>query len=67
MKAKLHSMIAGGPFKIAAKTDTKFSSHGNYIQGKNLYLMKNRQIVQTWRAEVWDKKDLDSIFMISLE
>ena len=67
MNARLHSMIAGGPVKIVAKAGTKFSAFGNSIRGKNLYLVKNRQIVQTWRGGDWNKKEPDSIFMISLE
>jgi len=67
MNAKLHALIAGSVVKISAKTGTKFSAHGDYIRGKNLHLVKNRQIVQTWRAEDWSKDDVDSIFMICLE
>ena len=37
------------------------------ITGKNLRLVKNRLIVQTWRAQGWEKNDLDSTFIIELE
>jgi activator of HSP90 ATPase len=67
MNARLHSMIAGGPVKITPKAGAKFSAFGDSIRGKNLHLVKNRQIVQTWRGEEWSKKEPDSIFMISLE
>src|ERR1022692_4396815 len=67
MDAKLHSEIAGSPAKITAKEGTKYSAHGNYISGKNLLLVKDKQIVQTWRAQGWDKSDTDSIFSINLE
>jgi activator of HSP90 ATPase len=67
MNARLHSMIAGSPVKISEKAGAKFSAHGGYIKGKNIHLEKNKQIIQTWRAEGWGKGDVDSIFMINLE
>jgi activator of HSP90 ATPase len=67
MDAKKHAAITGAPAKISAKTGGTFSAHGSYIKGKNLHLKKNAAIVQTWRAEDWDKKEADSIFMIHLE
>jgi activator of HSP90 ATPase len=67
MNAKLHSLIAGSPVIISSKPGAKFSAHGGYIKGRNISLTKNRQILQTWRAEGWDKNDVDSIFMINLE
>ena len=67
INGKLHSMIAGGPVQIAGKAGAKFSAFGNSVRGKILHLVKNKQIVQTWRGDDWSKDDLDSIFMISLE
>ena len=67
MNAKLHSDIIGGPAKIADKVGSSFSAHGGYITGKNIYLVKDKLIVQTWRSLGWDKNDVDSIFMIKLE
>jgi activator of HSP90 ATPase len=67
MNAKKHSMIAGGPVKISAKEGANFSAHGDYITGSNLKLIKDKLILQTWRAQNWDKADGDSIFMIMLE
>jgi activator of HSP90 ATPase len=67
MDAKKHTMIAGAPCEISAKEGTKYSVHGGYISGKNLQLVKDKLIVQTWRAQTWDKNDVDSIFIIHLE
>ena len=67
MNAKLHSHITGGPAKIADKVGSSFSAHGGYITGKNIHLVKDKLIVQTWRSLGWDKNDVDSIFMIRLE
>jgi activator of HSP90 ATPase len=67
MDAEKHTMIAGAPAVISEKEGSKYSAHGGYIKGKNLQLIKNKLIVQTWRASTWDKKDMDSTFIINLE
>ncbi|HVA98177.1 MAG TPA: SRPBCC domain-containing protein [Bacteroidia bacterium] len=67
MDAKKHSLVTGGPAKISTKVGSGFSVHGGYIKGKNIHLVKNKMIVQTWRAEGWEKSDADSTFIIHLE
>ena len=67
MDTKLHSMITGGPAKISKKVGGAYSAHGDYLSGKNLHLVENELIVQTWRAKNWNKEDKDSILTISLE
>jgi len=67
MDSKKHSIATASPAKISAKEGGKYSAHGGYITGKNLKLVKNKQIVQTWRGSDWEKHDDDSIFTIHLE
>ncbi|HEX7415369.1 MAG TPA: SRPBCC domain-containing protein, partial [Bacteroidia bacterium] len=67
MDAKKHSLVTGAPVKITPKEGTSYSAHGDYITGKNLCLVKDKLIVQTWRASDWDKTDTESIFIIRLE
>jgi activator of HSP90 ATPase len=67
MDAKLHSALCGSEAKISKKEGAPFSAHGKYISGKNLHLVPNKFIVQTWRAVDWHKDELDSIFSIQLE
>ena len=67
MNAKKHSLVTGAPAVISTKEGSDYSAHGNYIKGKNLHLVKDKMIVQTWRASDWDEKDADSIFIINLE
>ena len=50
MDAKKHTLIAGAPCTISAKEGSKYSVHNGYITGKNLQLIKDKLIVQTWRA-----------------
>ena len=67
MDEKKHSHIAGSPCTITKKEDDKYSVHGGYISGKNLQLVKDKLIVQSWRAQGWDKDAVDSTFIIHLE
>jgi activator of HSP90 ATPase len=68
MNAKKHSAAIGNvPVKISNKAGAQFSAHGKYITGKNLALVKNNMIVQSWRGADWSKNSLDSIFILQFE
>ena len=67
MNAKRHSVATGATAKISTKEGGKYSAHDGYITGKNLRLIKNKLIVQTWRAQSWENTDVDSTFIIYLE
>ena len=67
MNAKQHSASTGAAAIIIAKEGAEYSAHDGYITGKNLKLVKNKLIVQTWRASDWNTADEDSIFIIYLE
>ena len=64
MDPKKHSIVTGGVAKIAAKEGAKYSVHAGYITGKNLQLVKDKMIVQTWRTQEWAKDDLDSTLLM---
>jgi activator of HSP90 ATPase len=67
MNAKKHSESTGAPATITSKIGAPYTAHGDHISGKNLTLVKDQLIVQTWRGADWDPKDPDSVFMIFLE
>jgi activator of HSP90 ATPase len=67
MDAKKHTLSTGMPAKITAKEGSKYSVSDGYITGKNLQLIKDTLIVQSWRAVDWAKGDADSTFIIKLE
>jgi activator of HSP90 ATPase len=67
LNAKKHSVATGAGASISNKTGDKFSAHDGYITGQNIYLVKDKLIVQSWRTKEWDKKEGDSIFIICLE
>ena len=65
MDAKKHSDVTGGKAVITKKEGTKFSAYNKYITGKNLQLIKDKLIVQSWRASDWQESDMDSTFILS--
>src|SRR5271154_3908073 len=65
MNSKKHSAATGGPAKIGAKVGQVFKAHDGYISGKNLALVKNRLVVQSWRGADWGKKTPDSTLVLS--
>jgi activator of HSP90 ATPase len=67
MNAKKHSKVTLAPAKISNKVGEKYSAHGGYISGENLYLIKDKLIVQSWRTQEWDAKEMDSTFIIEIE
>ena len=67
MDAKKHTEATGTATKIQDKEGTAFTAGDGYMWGKNLRLVKNDLIVQTWTAADWDKAHGESIFIIKLE
>ena len=67
LDAKKHSAVTGAVAKINQKEGSVFTFYGDYITGKNLQLIKNKLIVQSWLASDWSADDIDSTFIIELE
>ena len=65
--AKIHSEATGGKASFNAKAGAGMSAWNGYIKGKFLKLIKNKLIVQTWRAKGWSKSTPDSILVLSFE
>jgi activator of HSP90 ATPase len=62
-----HTAATGMPARISPKVGGKWSAFGGMILGKNLVLIPNRMIVQTWRSSAWKKADPDSILVVKFE
>jgi activator of HSP90 ATPase len=62
-----HTAATGMPAKISPNIGGKWAAFGGMILGKNLVLVPNRMIVQTWRSSEWKKKDPDSILVVTFE
>lgn len=55
LDSKTHARFTGEPAKMSKKEGGKFMAYGDYIEGKNLHVVKDRKIVQEWRAKDWPK------------
>jgi activator of HSP90 ATPase len=53
MDEKKHAEFTGGAAKISRKVGGKFSISDGEIEGKNLELVPDQKIVQTWRYSDW--------------
>ncbi|HEX3377826.1 MAG TPA: SRPBCC domain-containing protein [Candidatus Acidoferrales bacterium] len=62
-----HSAATGMPAKISRKVGGDWTAFGKMLRGKNLVLIPNRMIVQTWRSSEWKKSDPDSILVVTFE
>ena len=67
MDAKLHTTVTAAEAKITDEEGADYSAHDGYITGKNLQLVKNKLIVQSWKGSDWKKSDLDSTFILHFE
>jgi activator of HSP90 ATPase len=67
LDAKKHAAAIGAPVHMQNKEGSRFRGHGEYIRERNLQLVKNRLIVQSWRGSDCDKSTSDSTFILLFE
>lgn len=53
MDYKKHTKFTGASAKISREVGGKFTAYGDYIEGKNLELVPDKKIVQTWHSSEW--------------
>jgi activator of HSP90 ATPase len=53
MNSKKHAAFTGAPAKIDAKVGGRFAAWGPHLRGVTVDLIKNKRIVQAWRAANW--------------
>ncbi len=53
MDSKQHAAFSGGEARISREVGGEISAYDGYISGKNLELVPDRKIVQSWRAVDW--------------
>ncbi len=66
MDSKKHSQVTGAKAVMSRKVGGQYSIYDGYSWGKNLLIVKDRMIVQTWRAKDWKKGDKDSTLILDL-
>ena len=53
MDSEKHSQLTGSEARISRQVGGKISVYGGEIEGKNLELVPDKKIVQSWRYEDW--------------
>ncbi len=61
MDSRRHAKFTGGTAKISRKLGGTFSVFDGYAEGKNLELVPDRKIVQSWRASDWPEGHYSTI------
>jgi activator of HSP90 ATPase len=65
LDAKLHTAMTGMPAKTSSKVGAEWNAFGGAISGRNLLIVKDRLIVQSWRSTHFGKSDADSILILA--
>ena len=61
MDSKKHALFTGGAAEISRTIGGTFSTNDGYSSGRNLELVQDRKIVQTWRASDWPEGHFSTI------
>jgi uncharacterized protein YndB with AHSA1/START domain len=62
--SRKHSQLIGARVKTSRKAGAAFSAFDGFVTGRNLKIVPNRLLVQSWRGSVWKKQDLDSVLIL---
>lgn len=61
MDSKLHAAFSEGSAKISRKVGGSFSVFDGYATGKNIKLVPDKKIVQSWHASDWKKDEISEV------
>ncbi len=64
LDSKKHSQATGAAARISRKAGGAFTAWDGQLRGRNLLIVPNQMIVQTWRATHWKASDPDSILIL---
>lgn len=56
MDLRKHAQLTGNGARISRNVGGAFSVYDGYATGKNIELIDDKKIVQTWRAGDWEKE-----------
>lgn len=60
-----HSRVTGAPARVSRKVGGSFTAFGGALKGRNIAIVPNRMIVQTWRSTGWKKSEHDSVLVLT--
>lgn len=61
MDDKKHAAFTGTSANISREVGGEFSVWGRYATGKNVELISDKKIVQTWRASDWPEGEMSKV------
>jgi activator of HSP90 ATPase len=61
MDSKQHAAFTGEEASISRNIGGSFTTFGGWAQGKNVELVADKKIVQTWRADDWPADHFSTI------
>jgi uncharacterized protein YndB with AHSA1/START domain len=61
MDSKRHAAFTGGAAEISREVGGAYSAYDGYITGRNIELVADRKIVQSWRAVDWEQDVLSTV------
>lgn len=67
LNSKEHSAMTCDKAIMSAKPGRKFTAGGGYITGKNLDLIPNKRILQSWRSTDFKEGQLDSFLLVKFD
>jgi len=65
LNPETHAAITGAPVSIGAHAGAEFLAFNGMLRGTILQVIPKRLIVQSWRANKWKTRDLDSTLVLT--
>ena len=66
MDSDSHAAFSGDSASISREAGGEISAYGGYITGRNLKLIPDREIVQSWRAVDWPEGYFSTVTFVLL-
>lgn len=66
LDSQKHSAMTGSPATASRQVEGEFTAWNGYIRGKNLLLIDNQKIVQSWRSADFPEEAADSVLSVRL-
>ncbi len=64
LDSRKHGAAIDDKVTISHKAGAPFTAFSGGLRGRNLAIVPNRMIVQSWRADSWKKRDEDSVLIL---
>jgi activator of HSP90 ATPase len=65
LDAEKHAAAIGSSVSVGRQAGAEFRAYDGGLTGRNLAIVPDRLIVQSWRASVWQADDADSVLILT--